>query len=67
MHLVILLSLKQGTHRPLDLPLASTLKFIMTDGTWFAIRPSGTEPKIKFYFGVKGETKVESDEILLKL
>ncbi len=37
------------------------------DGTWFAIRPSGTEPKIKFYFGVKGETKVESDELLLAL
>ena len=56
-----------GDQHPLELPIADVLKFILADGTWFAIRPSGTEPKIKFYFGVKGETKVESDELLLKL
>ena len=33
-----------------DIPPQNALKFIMTDGSWFAARPSGTEPKIKFYF-----------------
>lgn len=56
-----------GDRRSLDLPNANALKFIMADDSWFAIRPSGTEPKIKFYFGVKGETKVESDKLLLEL
>ena len=56
-----------GDQRALGLPIANALKFILSDGTWFAIRPSGTEPKIKFYFGVQGETKVESDELLVAL
>lgn len=51
----------------LDLPIANVLKFKLADDTWFAIRPSGTEPKIKFYFGVKADTKVESDERLLTI
>ena len=33
-----------------EIPAQNALKFMMTDGTWFAMRPSGTEPKIKFYF-----------------
>ncbi len=33
-----------------DIPAQNALKFIMTDGSWFAMRPSGTEPKIKFYY-----------------
>ncbi|HJV45986.1 MAG TPA: phospho-sugar mutase [Bacillota bacterium] len=36
------------------LPCANVLKFFLEDESWFAARPSGTEPKIKFYFGVKG-------------
>ena len=56
-----------GIENRLDLPNADVLKFKLADGTWFAIRPSGTEPKIKFYFGVKAETKVESDKLLLAL
>lgn len=36
------------------LPSSNVLKFIFDDESWFAARPSGTEPKIKFYFGVKG-------------
>ncbi len=36
------------------LPKADVLKFFFEDG-WFAVRPSGTEPKIKFYFGISGE------------
>ncbi|GJM82978.1 hypothetical protein HMSSN139_54740 [Paenibacillus sp. HMSSN-139] len=36
------------------LPKENVLKFLLEDGSWFCLRPSGTEPKIKFYFGVCG-------------
>ena len=51
------------------LPKADVLKFVLEDKSWIAIRPSGTEPKIKFYFGVCGNNEVESDkkiELLMK-
>ena len=51
------------------LPKADVLKFVLEDNSWIAIRPSGTEPKIKFYFGVCGNNEVESDkkiELLMK-
>jgi phosphoglucomutase len=48
----------------IDLPSSNVLKFWLQDGSWFAIRPSGTEPKVKFYFGVKQGTVGESDERL---
>ncbi|UKS26110.1 phospho-sugar mutase [Paenibacillus sp. HWE-109] len=38
------------------LPIENVLKFTLEDGSWFCLRPSGTEPKIKFYFAVKGST-----------
>lgn len=46
-------------HR-LELPSANVLKYHLEDGSWVAIRPSGTEPKIKFYMGVKAENQVEA-------
>lgn len=39
-----------------DLPKENVLKFHLEDGSWFCLRPSGTEPKIKMYFAVKGST-----------
>lgn len=39
----------------------NVLKFILADGSWFCLRPSGTEPKIKVYFAVKGQTAAEAD------
>ena len=39
----------------------------MANDFWCAVRPSGTEPKIKFYMGVKGESLEEADELLKKL
>lgn len=39
------------------LPKSDVLKFILEDNSWVAIRPSGTEPKIKFYFGCNGKDK----------
>ncbi|MBN8048021.1 phospho-sugar mutase [Paraclostridium bifermentans] len=50
-----------------DLPKSDVLKFILEDGNWIAVRPSGTEPKIKFYFGCNGENKVEVDNKLEKV
>ncbi|MBF4778058.1 phospho-sugar mutase, partial [Clostridioides difficile] len=38
-----------------DLPKSDVLKFLLEDGSWIAIRPSGTEPKIKFYFGANSD------------
>jgi len=61
------INLESGDKHPLELPIADVLKFKLADGSWFAIRPSGTEPKIKFYFGVKAETKAQSDEHLSAL
>ena len=40
------------------LPKSEVLKFYLENDGWFAVRPSGTEPKIKFYFGVKSNTKM---------
>ena len=39
----------------IDLPASNVLQFFTADGNKITVRPSGTEPKIKFYFGVKGE------------
>lgn len=39
-----------------DIPASNVLRFYLENGSWFAIRPSGTEPKIKFYFYTKDET-----------
>lgn len=50
-----------------NLPKSDVLKFILEDGTWIAVRPSGTEPKIKFYFGCNGENKAELDSKLEKV
>ena len=47
-----------------NLPKSDVLKFILEDGSWIAVRPSGTEPKIKFYFGCNGEEKIDVDNKL---
>ena len=44
----------------IDLPKSNVLKYHLADGSWFCLRPSGTEPKIKFYFGTKGNSTEES-------
>jgi len=45
----------KGTEEKIDLPKSNVLQFFLEDGSKISMRPSGTEPKIKFYFGVKGE------------
>ncbi len=47
-----------------DLPKSDVLKFIFEDGSWIAIRPSGTEPKIKIYYSVRGESKDDATKVL---
>lgn len=47
-----------------DLPKENVLKFLFTDGTWMAVRPSGTEPKIKVYYSVRQDSKVLAEERL---
>lgn len=49
------------------LPQENVLKFVLADGSWFCLRPSGTEPKIKFYFAVRGTSNEDSLERLEKL
>jgi phosphoglucomutase len=44
----------------LELPKENVLKYVLEDGSWIAIRPSGTEPKCKFYIGVKGTNHIET-------
>ena len=43
-----------------SLPKANVLKYFLEDGSWIAIRPSGTEPKLKFYIATKGNTEIEA-------
>ena len=50
-------SLFDGVEEDIDLPKSNVLQFFLEDGTKISIRPSGTEPKIKFYFGVKAPLK----------
>ena len=47
-----------------NLPKSDVLKFIFEDGSWIAIRPSGTEPKIKIYYSVRGNDKDEATKTL---
>jgi len=49
------MNLTTGITQPIDLPKSNVLQFFLADGSKITVRPSGTEPKIKFYFGIKGE------------
>ncbi|HEU6799659.1 TPA: phospho-sugar mutase [Streptococcus pneumoniae] len=49
-----------GTVTNLTTPPSDVFKYTLADGSWIAVRPSGTEPKIKFYIAVVGETNEES-------
>jgi phosphoglucomutase len=51
---------KTGQVSTIDLPKSNVLKYFLNDGSWFCVRPSGTEPKVKFYFGVTGEAELET-------
>lgn len=60
-------SLIDGTVKKLELPTSNVLKFVFKDHSWVALRPSGTEPKFKIYFSIKGKDKNEAGENLNKV
>lgn len=53
-----------GVETTMSLPKANVLKYWLTDGSWVAVRPSGTEPKIKLYVGTNGTTQQIADDKL---
>ena len=50
-----------GEVRPTGLPSSNVLYYDLNDGAWICVRPSGTEPKIKFYYGIKGSSMEDAD------
>lgn len=56
-----------GQESRLSLPESNVLYYELSDGAWCCVRPSGTEPKIKFYMGVKGESVADADKKLEEL
>lgn len=56
-----------GTVTKMTTPPSDVLKYQMADESWVAVRPSGTEPKIKFYIGVKGANQKAADDRVAEL
>ena len=54
--------LATGEVKPTGLPNSNVLYYELTDDAWVCVRPSGTEPKVKFYYGVKGTSLTDADE-----
>ncbi len=52
---------KTGEEKPTGLPGSNVLYYELTDDAWVCVRPSGTEPKVKFYIGVKGTSLDDAD------
>lgn len=61
------LDMVRGEKTGTGLPKSNVLYFELEKGAWCCVRPSGTEPKIKFYIGVKGESKEEAEDRLQNL
>lgn len=55
---------KDGKQTPIDLPKSNVLKYWLDDETWLAVRPSGTEPKVKFYLEVDDKSRDAADKKL---
>ena len=53
---------KTGNVTPTGLPSSNVLYYDLSDDAWLCVRPSGTEPKIKFYYGVKGTSLADADK-----
>ena len=54
--------LATGAVTTTGLPTSNVLYYDLSDGAWLCVRPSGTEPKVKFYYGVKGTSLADADE-----
>lgn len=53
--------IKTGEQKPTGLPASDVLYYDLSDSAWLCVRPSGTEPKIKFYYGVKGNSMADGE------
>ncbi len=60
-------NMETGEVTATGLPSSNVLYYDLTDDAWMCVRPSGTEPKVKFYYGVKGTSLTEADEKSEKL
>jgi phosphoglucomutase len=56
-----------GEESSTGLPTASVLYYDLPDGAWLCVRPSGTEPKVKFYYGVKGTSLEGAEKLASKM
>ncbi|MFK4480325.1 phospho-sugar mutase [Bacillus sp. RC206] len=63
----IITTLQDGNKEEIHLPKSNVLKYQLEDSSWFCLRPSGTEPKIKFYFGVQDDSLQNSEQKLLTI
>ena len=54
-------NMETGEVEPTGLPSSNVLYYDLSDGAWICVRPSGTEPKIKFYYGIKGNSLEDAD------
>ena len=61
------IKLEKGLKFQLTLPKSFVLKYIFEDGGWFVLRPSGTEPKLKIYVAIKGDTLEEANELIKRV
>ena len=59
--------MKTNEKTKITLPESNVLYYDLENDAWCCARPSGTEPKIKFYIGIKGNTMEEADEMLENL
>lgn len=62
-----ILELKTNKIEKIDMPKSNVLYYELSNDAWLAVRPSGTEPKIKYYIGVKGNSQEEADKMLEEL
>ena len=60
-------SVTKGIETPITLPKSLVLKYIYEDGGWFALRPSGTEPKLKIYIAIKDKDKASAEKFIENL
>lgn len=58
----IIKDMATGKEEAIDFDSSNVLYYELEDNAWFCVRPSGTEPKIKFYFGIKGSSLADADE-----
>ena len=62
-----ILDLKTNKIEKIDMPKSNVLYYELSNDAWLAVRPSGTEPKIKYYIGVKGNSQEEADKMMEEL